>query len=83
MTFVPTAPNTPRVRLLAVQVQIQMVLDTGDELLPVNYPPLNIPASEWSNFAESGIQSALQEAQTQAAQQYTVAQTSQDQNGRD
>lgn len=44
-----TVPKN-RLRLLSVQVAVQVVSDDGDTLTPIPCPPITLTAAEWATF---------------------------------
>lgn len=54
----------PRVRLVSVVVQLNLVADDGNVLEPLNVQPIQVPAKEWPNWDVARV---IAEAQNQLA----------------
>ena len=55
----------PRVRLVAWRVQPVVMVDDGDQLVPVDVAPVDVPASEWPAFKSGGDVDALGQLEVQ------------------
>lgn len=54
-----------RVRLVSVVVQLNLVVDDGKHLAPLQVEPIGMPAAEWSNFR---VESAIEDVTRQLDQ---------------
>lgn len=58
----------PRVRLIAVTLQLQVVADDGDTLNPLQVQPITVVAKDWETFSleaqVADLQRQLDEAPT-------------------
>jgi hypothetical protein len=62
------APASPRVRLVGVTLQLDVVTDDGETLTPVRVQPIPITAAQWPNFSLDEVLAEIeQQAITQSA----------------
>jgi hypothetical protein len=54
------APATPRVRLVAAVVQLNVVVDDGELLRPLQVAPMAVAAVDWPDFSLDAILADLQ-----------------------
>lgn len=54
-----------RVRVVAWRVQPIVMVDDGDELVPIPVQPTDIPASQWQAFKDGGDAFAIEQIQEQ------------------
>jgi hypothetical protein len=58
-----------RLRLVGWNIQPVLMVDDGENLTPIQVPPISISAGQWEQFKNGGDEQALAELREQYARQ--------------